>query len=215
MRMALEQAGAGRGLLVLANGEAPGILAEAPAIFDTVSVRLCDEPLSATALPETGLHYAWRTGGNVIVDDAIAEPAYAADPYIAEHQTRSMMFLPLMAQTKLVGMLYLENNLAPGIFVPNRIAMLRLLASQATITVENARLYRELEQRGAKIRRLVDASIVGIFICDRDGGIIDANDPSLSIVSRTRDELFAVHLRWTELTPSSWLAQDRQRITKS
>jgi PAS domain S-box-containing protein len=214
MRMALEQAGAGRGLLVLSNGEAPRILAEASTTFDTISVRLCDEPISATALPETGLHYAWRTGGNVIVDDAIAEPAYAVDPYVVDHQTRSMMFLPLMAQTKLVGMLYLENNLAPGIFVPNRIAILRLLASQAAITLENARLYRELEQREAKIRRLVDANIVGIFIWDRDGRIIDANDAFLSIVSRTRDELLAGHLRWTELTPSRWLARDRQRLTE-
>jgi PAS domain S-box-containing protein len=214
MRMALEQAGAERSLLVLLNGEGPRILAEASTTRDTVLVRLCDEPLSATALPETVLHYAWRTRENVIVDDAIAEPTYAVDPYVIERQARSMMFLPLIAQTKLVGVLYLENNLAPGIFGPNRIAVLRLLASQAAITLEIARLYRELAQREAKIRRLVDANIVGIFFWDYDGRILDANDAFLRIVGRTRGELVAGHLRWTDLTPPKWLEQRGQGFSE-
>jgi GAF domain-containing protein len=72
--------------------------------------------------------------------------------------------LPLINQAKLVGLLYLENNLAPNVFTAGRIAVLKLLASQAAISLENTRLYRELEEREAKIRRLVDANIFGIFI---------------------------------------------------
>ena len=60
-------------------------------------------------------------------------------------------------------MLYLENNLAPRVFAPARIAVLKLLASQAAISLENTRLYRDLAEREAKIRRLFDANIVGIF----------------------------------------------------
>ena len=102
----------------------------------------------------------------MILDDAAAETAFAADPYIRQRQARSILCLPLINQAKLIGVLYLENNLAPRVFAPARIAVLKLLASQAAIALENARLYRDLAEREAKIRRLVDANIIGIFIWD-------------------------------------------------
>ena len=74
----------------------------------------------------------------------------------------------MLNQAKLIGVLYLENNLAPRVFAPARIAVLKLLASQAAISLENTRLYRDLAEREAKIRRLVDANIIGIFIWDFD-----------------------------------------------
>ena len=83
-----------------------------------------------------------------------------------ERQTRSVLCLPLLNQAKLIGVLYLENNLAPRVFSPARIAVLKLLASQAAISLENTRLYRDLAEREAKIRRLVDANIIGIFVSD-------------------------------------------------
>ena len=97
------------------------------------------------------------------------ESAFAADPYIRQRQARSILCLPLINQAKLIGVLYLENNLAPRAFAPARIAVLKLLASQAAISLENTRLYRDLEKREAKIRRLVDANIIGIFIWEREG----------------------------------------------
>jgi PAS domain S-box-containing protein len=111
----------------------------------------------------------------------------------------------------LVGVLYLENNLTRHVFTPARIAVLKLLASQAAIALENARLYRDLAEREAKIRRLVDANIIGIFIWELDGGIIEANDAFLRIVGHDREELASGRLRWTELTPPEWLDRDVQR----
>jgi GAF domain-containing protein len=70
--------------------------------------------------------------------------------------------LPLINQAKLIAVLYLENNLTPHVFTPTRIAVLKLLASQAAISLENTRLYRGLEERETKIRRLVDANLCGI-----------------------------------------------------
>ena len=112
------------------------------------------------------LHYVLRTRESVILDDAAAQPPFAADPYIQRRQARSILCLPLITQAKLIGVLYLENNLAPRVFAPGRIAVLKLLASQAAIALENTRLYRDLAEREAKIRRLVDANIIGIFIFD-------------------------------------------------
>ena len=109
-------------------------------------------------------------------------------------------------------MLYLENNLTPHVFTPARIAVLKLLASQAAISLENTRLYRDLAEREAKIRRLVDANIVGIFIWDFDGRILEANDAFLHMVGYDREDLVAGRLRWTDLTPPDWHERDEQWV---
>ena len=120
--------------------------------------------MTEAVLPESVLHYVVRTRESVILDDAAAQPAFAADPYIRERQARSILCLPLISQGKLNGVLYLENNLARSVFAPARTAVLKLLASQAAIALENTHLYRDLAEREAKIRRLVEANIIGVFI---------------------------------------------------
>ena len=98
-----------------------------------------------------------------------ARTRFPCDDYIREHHARSVLCLPILKQTRLLGMLYLENNLTPHAFTPARMAILKLLASEAAISMENARLYRDLAEREARIRRLVDANIIGIFIWDLAG----------------------------------------------
>ena len=204
MRTAIEQAGAERGLLILVRVAGPRIEAEAVAGGDAVIVNMCDETVNPAMLPASVLHYVLRTREGVILDDAATQPAFAADPYIRERQARSILCLPLITRAKLIGALYLENNLAPRVFAPAQLAVLKLLASQAAIGLENARLYRDLEQREAKIRRLVDANIIGICISKREGDIVEANDAFLKIVGYDREDLVAGRLRWTDLTtPSS------------
>ena len=132
MRTAIEQAGAQRGLLLIPRGTEQRIAAEATTPGDTVKVLLRDEPVTA-ALPESILHYVVRTREAVILDDAAAENPFAADPYLHQHQARSILCLPLINQSKLIGVLYLENNLAPHVFTPDRLAVLMLLASQAAV----------------------------------------------------------------------------------
>src|SRR6202011_684276 len=149
MRTAIEQSGAERGLLILPRGAEPRIEAEATTDGDTVVVQLRDQPVTAAVLPETVLHYVLRTRESAIIDDATAQPPFDADPYIRERQARSILCLPLITQAKLIGVLYLENNLARRVFASARITMLKLLASQAAIALEIARLYRDLEQREA------------------------------------------------------------------
>jgi PAS domain S-box-containing protein len=205
MRTAIEQAGAERGLLILSRGAEQRIAAEATTRGDTIIVRPRDETVNAVVLPEAVLHYVLRTRESVIVDDAAAQPPFAADPYISQRQARSILCLPLTTQAKLVGVLYLENNLTPRVFVPARIAVLKLLASQAAISLENTRLYRDLAEREAKIRRLVDANIIGIFIWEFEGGILEANDAFLRIVGYDREDLVSGQMRWTDLTPPEWL----------
>src|SRR6202166_2697690 len=141
MRTAIEQAGAERGLLIAPRGAEPRIEAEAATAGDTVVVELRDQPVTAAVLPESVIHYVLRTRESVILDDAAAQPLFAADPYLRQRQARSILCVPLVKQSKLIGVLYLENNLASHVFTPARISVLELLASQAAISLENARLY--------------------------------------------------------------------------
>jgi PAS domain S-box-containing protein len=117
-------------------------------------------------------------------------------------------------QAKLIGVLYLENNLASHVFTPARISVLELLASQAAISLENARLYSDLQEREARIRRLVDSNIIGVVIWDVQGRIIDANQAFLDIVGYGREDLISGRLRWTELTPAEWRDADEQIIAE-
>jgi PAS domain S-box-containing protein len=91
---------------------------------------------------------------------------------------------------------------------PARIAVLELLAAQAAISLENTRLYRDLAEREAKIRRLIDANIAGIIIWDIEGRILDANDAFLSIVGYDRADLVSGRIHWTDLTPPEWVGLD-------
>jgi PAS domain S-box-containing protein len=144
MVIAVEHAGAERGLLVLPQGDEQRIEAEARADRDMVTVRLLGFPATPSGLPDSILQYVIRTRDSVILDDASAQNPFSEDAYIQQKHARSVLCLPLVRQTKLIGMLYLENNLASHVFTPARIAVLKLLASQAAISIENARLYAEL-----------------------------------------------------------------------
>jgi PAS domain S-box-containing protein len=234
MRTAIEHAGAERGLLVVLRGVERVIAAEATTNRDAVTVQRRDETATATMLPEAVLHYVLRTHESLILDDAAAQNPFADDPYIQQQHARSILCLPLLRpvascldsvpaswetrlinHTKLIGVLYLENNLAPRVFAPARIAILKLLASQAAISLENTRLYHDLAERESKIRRLVEANIIGIFIYALEGRIVEANDAFLQMVGYDREDLVSGRIRWTDLTPPEWLDRDlRQWVPK-
>jgi PAS domain S-box-containing protein len=158
----------------------------------------------SAGLPETVLHTVIRTRQSVILDDALAQNPFSADDYICQKRARSVLCLPLVKQSKLIGVLYLENNLAAHVFTPARISVLELLASQAAISLENARLYSDLQEREAKIRRLVDSDIIGIIMWDLEGRIIEANEAFLHMVGYSRDDLVSGGLRWSAMTPAEW-----------
>jgi predicted ATPase/signal transduction histidine kinase len=164
MRTAIEQAGAERGLLILPHGGEQRIAAEATTGGDTVQVQPCDGPVTAAVLPESVLNYVLRTRESVILDDAAALPQFATDPYIRQHRVRSILCLPLTKQTKLIGVLYLENNLTSRAFAMARIEVLKIVASQAAISLENSLLFteqRRLRQLEAELAHTNRVSMMG------------------------------------------------------
>src|SRR5579871_2062282 len=189
LRTAIEHAGAERGLLILPRGEGFWIEAEVITIGDQVRVDLRQASLTATDLPLSVFRYAQRTRESVLLHEACRQGSFSADDYIRERHARSVLCLPILKQSRLLGMLYLENNLTSHPFTSERMAILKLLASEAAISIENARLYRDLAERESRIRRLVDANIIGIMIWDLQGRILEANDAFLRIVGYDREDV--------------------------
>jgi GAF domain-containing protein len=182
MRTAVKYAGAERALLLLPGEAEQRIAAEATSCNGTVMVQLCNEPATASLLPETVVRYVLHTRETLILDDAAILNAFSMDPYIVDGNARSLLCLPLMNQAKLIGVLYLEHNTAPRAFAATRTGVLKLLASQAAMALENTQLYRDLQERESKIRRLVEVNIIGIVVWNLQGRIIEANDAFLRIV---------------------------------
>ncbi|QGZ64458.1 AAA family ATPase [Paraburkholderia acidisoli] len=214
MRTAIAHAGAQRGLLVFGAGPGMRIEAEATTTQDVVTVSLEKAGIERTTLPVSILHYVMRTMESVILNDANARHEFSADPYFSPPRTQSVACVPLVHQGKPIALLYLENSLAPHVFTAGRVSVLKLLASQAAISLENSRLYRDLAEREARIRRLVDANIVGVFIWDLKGPIYEANDAFLRMIGYGRDDLEAGRINCLHLTPPEWHQQDVEAIAQ-
>jgi len=212
LRIAIEHAGAERGLLILFPGDGPRIAAEATTGRGHVEVTLRQTATSPAELPESVLHTVMRTRQSAILDDASAQNPFWADAYLYQKHVRSVLCVPLVKQAKLIGALYLENNLASHVFTPARISVLEVLASQAAISLDNARLYNDLREREGRIRRLVDANIIGITIWDFQGRVIEANEAFLDMLGYSREDLISGRLRWTELTPAEWRDADERAV---
>jgi PAS domain S-box-containing protein len=211
MVIAVEHAGAERGLLILPRGDQLWVQATGR---KAVEVNLRQTLVASTELPLSILQYVIRTQQPVISNDASREKLFSADEYVASVHVRSVLCLPLIRQVKLVGVLYLENKVAASVFTPARIAILEVLAAQAAISLENTRLYSDLQEREAKVRRLVESNIIGIFIWNFEGHIIEANEAFLQMVGYSRDDVVSDRVRWTALTPSEWRDADEQAVAE-
>ncbi len=163
MRIAVEHAGAERGLLILLRGDEPQIEAEAVTGHGSVEVTVRQAVVTPSDLPQSALHYVIRTRGRLVLDDASVANPYMEDEYVRAKRARSVLCLPIVEQTKLIGALYLENNLTPGAFTSDRVAVLELLASQAAISLENAGLYSDLQRSEAFLAQGQSISHTGSF----------------------------------------------------
>jgi PAS domain S-box-containing protein len=163
MRIAVEHAGAERGLLILLGGDEPQIEAEATTGHGTVEVTVRQTVITPIHLPKSTLQYVIRTREPVVLDDASVGNLYSEDEYVRQKHPRSVLCLPIVKQTKLIGAFYLENNLTPRAFTADRVTVLEMLASQAAISLENARLYSDLHHSEAFLADGQSISHTGSF----------------------------------------------------
>ncbi len=140
LRFVLEEGGARRVVLVSSQGGELEIAAAA-------SIDEPRVPLDDVRVPRSLLSYVLWTQDSVVFDAADGAGRFASDPYFADARPRSVLCMPVRLRADSVALLYLENELAPGTFTPERLLALELLAAQAAISLENARLL-ERERTG-------------------------------------------------------------------
>lgn len=154
----LVHAGAQRAILLLVKDDVPQIRAMGSAQESGIVTDLSVVQPCAAHLPMSMLYTVMRTRQVAVVDDAMQRHEFADDDYLRGRQVRSLLCLPLLKQGVVVGALYLENNLASGVFTSNRTAVLELLAGQAAISLENARLYADLLEENTR-RKEIEAAL--------------------------------------------------------
>lgn len=213
----LENAGAQRGVLLLERnqqlyleGEArvgkPGDAPEFEARAEELS-----SPLAAAHLPISLINYVVHTQESLVLESAARQGSFTNDPYVTRHQTQSILCLPIMARGKLLGVLYLENNLLAAGFPAERVESLSILTAQAAISIENSRLYENLDnlvkQRTAELQAemtdrqraeqialegeqrwrglLRDAALPIVIIRQADGTVVYANQKAVDLFETT------------------------------
>ena len=194
MEMVIENAGAEKGYLIL-DKEGQWSIEAVSVVEPDEIIPLLPLPLRIAALGRTPLlsaaivNYVIRAKESVVLNDAAREGPFIRDPYIVARRPKSVLGMPFLNQGRLVGILYLENNLTSGAFTPERLTILNLLSSQAAISIENARLYWTLGQSEQKYRALFEDSKDAIFMTDASGQILDINPAGQELFGRAGAEL--------------------------
>lgn len=142
---ALQYAGANRAVLCLLVDGVLSVAAQATYSRSVAEIKLESGIASPDTLPTSIAYLTLRTKESLVMDDAREDAHYGRDAYIVERQSRSILCVPLVKQGTLSGLLYMENSLIAGIFSADKVQMLEVLASQAAISLENARLYEDLQ----------------------------------------------------------------------
>ena len=145
MKILIENAGAQQGFLIL-NTEGQ-LLIEASGAVNREEVPVLQSLTLENRLPTSIVNYVARTLNTVNLGNAVVNDRFSNDTYIQQQQPKSILCLPLCDRGKLISILYLENNLSTKVFTSDRLKVLKILSSQAAISIENARLYQTLEDK--------------------------------------------------------------------
>ncbi|MCP4217378.1 MAG: response regulator, partial [bacterium] len=104
--------------------------------------------------PFSIVNYTVRTKKKLLLNNAFQEGNFTNDPYVVKHRSKSVLCMPVLHQGKPTGALYLENDLVTGVFTEDRLETLGMLTAQVAISIENARLYEDLEQKNIRLVEL-------------------------------------------------------------
>ena len=206
LRLAVEHAGAQRGLLILLHDNEPYVEAEAQSGNGGVEIVIRHERVKSTDLPQSSLLYVLRTREQVLHDDASSRQGQPGDEYSRNNRPKSLLCLPILKQSKVIGALYLENSLTAHAFTSGRVAVLDVLASQAAISLENAALYTDLQLQVGLLQRLP----VSAWTLKPDGTPDFVNQVWLEFAGQTLDFVRSHPAAWmTALHP-----EDREMAAK-
>jgi len=191
MKILIKNAGAKTGFLILENAkqwviEACGELNDGDG-ENVYATEVLQSIPTVNRLPQSVINYVIRTQEYIILNDATHQGNFTNDPYIQHNETQSILCLPLLNQSKLVGVLYLENQLTAGAFTPERTQVLHLLSTQAAIAIENARLYSKLHESESKMTQFMEAMPVGVAVVDISARLYYFNQRATQLLGKDID----------------------------
>ena len=183
MKIVIENAGAERGMLILNfDGE---LRLAAEGTSDSQHIRVLSHD---TAMPDSDkwfqsiIHYAFRTQEHVVLKNALEDLRFSQDLYVRTHRPKSVLCIPILYKGHLTGIIYLENRLAPDVFSPRQIEMLKLLTAQIAVSIENTILFEEQKKAEAQYRSIFENAVEGIFLSTPDGRFVSANPAMAQIL---------------------------------
>jgi len=180
LRLALEHAGAQKACMLLRTDGRLHVEAIAGVDGGTTRRLSPPEPLEASDdIPVSVVNFVVRTNKSLVLADATQEDVFTQDDYIKRMQPLSVLCLPIIHRGEVTGVLYVEHRWLTGVFTAQRVEVLALLASQAAISIENARLYADLQSARDEYRTLYDSAIEGLFRINGEGQLLSAN-PTLA-----------------------------------
>ncbi len=178
----IENAGAQKALLLSEYDNQWKIEAQGTVSKDGITALTEFKTAGPSDVPHSIIHYCAKNQKNIVIDNAAQEIAFNQDIYIKTCQPLSILCTPIFHQGKLANILYLENNLMPGAFTPDRLTLIQLLSSQAAISLQNASLYYRLQASEKKYRDIFENAVEGIFQISTDGRFISANQSMADIL---------------------------------
>ena len=193
MNVVIESSGAQHGYLLIEEDGNLLIRAESHATEKEV-VKTFHKKLEDTEdICEAIVHYVHRTGERLILNNAAQEGIFKDNPKVQDMQLRSVLCLPVIKQSKMIGVLYLENRLSDSVFTSGKTDMMELLVSQAAISLENATLFserkkaEELKLVSKYNRSLIEASLDPLVTIGPDGKITDVNKATELVTGYSRE----------------------------
>lgn len=170
MKITVENAGAEKGFLIQSKNGQLNIAASADDDFDTIDISQSKPIEEGNLLASSIVQYVNRTGKEVVLQDASHEKEFLKDPYIEKQQPKSILCMPVKHKEESIGILYLENNLTTNAFTEDRLEILYILLTQASISIENANLFekqiiaeKELKESEERFRRFTENAKDMIF----------------------------------------------------
>lgn len=155
LKVLMENAGAQTSCLILQNNGILTLKATGNVEQEQITLWTSISIENSPNLPVSLINYVARTKENVVLNNAAKEGIFVKDSYIIKTQVKSILCTPVINQNKLIGIIYLENNLTVGAFTPARLEIVKILSTQIVISLENALLYKNLEEYSRTLKEKV------------------------------------------------------------
>jgi PAS domain S-box-containing protein len=183
MQVALVSAGAHKASLVLNTDNLLSVEITTWTQKDGNEFRFESVPIEVSSdIPVSVIQYVARTQEDLVLNNAVNEDIFTQDEYILSESPKSILCIPILSQSHLTGILYLENSHSTHAFTKDRVSLLKLLASQSAIAIENSKLYQQLNDSRNKYLSLYQNAVEGIFEVDQTGTVTNINPAAAALL---------------------------------